>query len=102
MSSCHFLLDPINLVTSIYRLARMFSLVRPAESRQRWRGELWLSPTFQLLLRELDRSDWVAAPTARRATTYPYGCLLNIHPEPSASVELQGTSTATCCRPSCW
>lgn len=53
VASCHFLLDPINLVTCIYRLARMFCNVRSNDARQLWRAELYHNNTFQLLLSKL-------------------------------------------------
>lgn len=51
-STCHSALDPINLVTSIYRLARMYSDLRHPEVRATWRAELSASPTFAHLLRK--------------------------------------------------
>ena len=52
MASCHFLLDAINLVTCVYRLAKLFCNLRRADKKAAWRAELCHSPTFQLLLRE--------------------------------------------------
>ncbi len=58
MASYHMLLDPINLVTCLYRLAKMSFSQR---SRSAYLGELQRSPTFQLLLREWFRRTWEAA-----------------------------------------
>jgi len=49
----HSHLDSINLVTCVYRLARMFSFIRSPESRSMWRQELITSPAFHLLLGDI-------------------------------------------------
>lgn len=51
VASCHLLLDPINLVTCVYRLARLYTGIRHPEQRQAWKNELNESPAFQVLLR---------------------------------------------------
>lgn len=50
----HMLLDPINLVTCLYRLAKMSFSQR---SRNAYLLELQRAPTFQLLLREWGHSE---------------------------------------------
>lgn len=52
VASCQFILDPINLVTCVYRLARMFCNLHN-ETKKKWRLELCQSSTFQLLLRTI-------------------------------------------------
>lgn len=52
VASCQFILDPINLVTCVYRLARMFYNLHN-ETKKKWRLELCQSSTFQLLLRTI-------------------------------------------------
>ena len=49
VAAYHMLLDPINLVTCLYRLAKMSFSQR---SRSAYLAELQRHPTFQLLLRE--------------------------------------------------
>eukprot|EP00195_Chlamydomonas_chlamydogama_P011872 CAMPEP_0202890262 /NCGR_PEP_ID=MMETSP1392-20130828/735_1 /ASSEMBLY_ACC=CAM_ASM_000868 /TAXON_ID=225041 /ORGANISM="Chlamydomonas chlamydogama, Strain SAG 11-48b" /LENGTH=628 /DNA_ID=CAMNT_0049573799 /DNA_START=109 /DNA_END=1995 /DNA_ORIENTATION=+ len=53
ISTCHVLLDQINLVTCVYRLARMYCNIRSPEERQMWTAELSSNTTFQLLLRTI-------------------------------------------------
>lgn len=55
VSTCHAQLDDINLVTVIYRLARMFSTVRSPAARWRWSNDLQGDTTFQQLLGGLER-----------------------------------------------
>lgn len=50
VSPCHSQLDAINLVTCIYRLARIFSGIKGQPARWRWSSELRSDNTFQLLL----------------------------------------------------
>jgi len=52
VEQCHHLLDPINLVTCVYRLARLFSSLRAPEGRHTWRAELMVDGAFLLLLGE--------------------------------------------------
>eukprot|EP00198_Chlamydomonas_reinhardtii_P013529 XP_001702866.1 predicted protein [Chlamydomonas reinhardtii] len=53
VGQCYIILDPINLVTCVYRLARMFTGIRHPESRQAWKTELSEAPSFQVLLRTI-------------------------------------------------
>ncbi|KAG2450561.1 hypothetical protein HYH02_005062 [Chlamydomonas schloesseri] len=53
VGQCYIILDPINLVTCVYRLARMFTGIRHPESRQAWKTELAEAPSFQVLLRTI-------------------------------------------------
>ena len=62
MSSCHFLLDPINLVTCVYRLARMYSCIRNPAAKAVWKADLLNNQTFLLLLRK-----WTGASATRAA-----------------------------------
>ncbi|KAL6765749.1 hypothetical protein V8C86DRAFT_1782152, partial [Haematococcus lacustris] len=50
VATLHAVLDPINLVTCVYRLAHMFSSNRSADARAAWKAELMADTTFQLLL----------------------------------------------------
>ncbi|PNH12308.1 hypothetical protein TSOC_000797 [Tetrabaena socialis] len=50
---CSIILDPINLVTCVYRLARLYTGIRHPEARQAWKAELNESPSFQVLLRTI-------------------------------------------------
>jgi hypothetical protein len=50
VSTCHALLDPINVVTCVYRLARMYSAMRNPAVRGRWCSELKSDPVFLQLL----------------------------------------------------
>lgn len=50
MASYHMLLDPINLVTCLYRLAKMSK--ESSRGRAGFLAELQRSSTFQLLLRK--------------------------------------------------
>lgn len=50
MAHYHMLLDPINLVTCLYRLAKMSK--EASKGRGGYLAELQRSTTFQLLLRE--------------------------------------------------
>ncbi|GLC73306.1 hypothetical protein PLESTF_001358700 [Pleodorina starrii] len=53
VGQCYIILDPINLVTCVYRLARMFTGIRHPEARQAWKSELSESSSFQVLLRTI-------------------------------------------------
>lgn len=50
VSQYHTRLDAINLVTSVYRLAKMFGHIRIPEHRAVWKQELIRSHTFIVLL----------------------------------------------------
>lgn len=50
----HMLLDPINLVTCLYRLAKMSK--EASRGRTGYLSELQKHPTFQLLLRKCNTS----------------------------------------------
>ncbi|GIL44487.1 hypothetical protein Vafri_1938 [Volvox africanus] len=53
VGQCYIILDPINLVTCVYRLARMYTGIRHPEARQSWKTELSDSSSFQILLRTI-------------------------------------------------
>ncbi|EFJ43826.1 hypothetical protein VOLCADRAFT_118954 [Volvox carteri f. nagariensis] len=53
VGQCYIILDPINLVTCVYRLARMYTGIRHPEARQAWKAELNESSSFQVLLRTI-------------------------------------------------
>lgn len=53
----HMLLDPINLVTCLYRLAKMSK--EASRGRGGYLNELQKHPTFQLLLRKLLLTAWL-------------------------------------------
>lgn len=52
IASCYTLLDDINLVTCIYRLARMFSNVKNLAARMMWSSELLEDAVFFKVLGE--------------------------------------------------
>eukprot|EP00798_Chlamydomonas_sp_ICE-L_P031622 gene31622-6816_t len=52
VASYHMALDTINLVTCVYRLARMSSQVRTMDAKA-WSSQLWNNAIFQLLLRTI-------------------------------------------------
>ena len=52
VSICHGLLDPINLVTCVYRLARMYAAIRNPSVRGRWSTELKGDAVFVQLIGE--------------------------------------------------
>ena len=82
MATCHFLLDPINLVTCIYRLARMYSGIRSHDLRAIWKAELMANNTFQLLLRRcyVGEGLWQLLSVLTLAVTAP--CLVGpLHPQ---------------------
>jgi hypothetical protein len=56
VSHYHCLLDLINLVTCLYRLAKMSK--EASRARSSYLTELQKHPTFQLLLRELSLGLW--------------------------------------------
>ena len=53
VSTCHGLLDPINLVTCVYRLARMYAAIRNPAIRGRWSTELKGDAIFVQLIGEV-------------------------------------------------
>lgn len=55
IASCYTLLDDINLVTCIYRLARMFSNVKNLAARMMWSSELLEDAVFFKVLGEQNR-----------------------------------------------
>ena len=56
VAACHGLLDPINLVTCVYRLARMYAGIRNPSARNRWGAELRNDKAFLMLIGEARRS----------------------------------------------
>ncbi|GFR47217.1 hypothetical protein Agub_g8900 [Astrephomene gubernaculifera] len=60
VGQCYIILDPINLVTCVYRLARMYTGIRHPEARQAWKTELNDASSFQVLLRTI-QSHMIAA-----------------------------------------
>ena len=72
VSRSHLLLDPINLVTCLYRLAKMSFSQR---SRGAYLQELQRAPTFQLLLREPPRG--AGRGGGRAAACGPHACFVS-------------------------
>lgn len=64
VAAYHMLLDSINLVTCLYRLAKMSK--ECARGRSTFVAELQKSPTFQLLL-----SEWCHLPGSNGARPHP-------------------------------
>lgn len=94
MASYSYLLDTINLVTALYRLAKMSFGQR---SRNSYLLELQRAPTFQLLLREWSQGVCVCACVGDPAVALAGGAVWG--PHGGLAGPWQRGCGATACRP---